>query len=393
MQYDFETVVSRRNAGSPKWDDMFRLNPDVGDSVVPLSVADMELKNPPEIIEGLKNYLDETILGYTMPTDSYMEAVCGWMSRRHDWHIEKEWILQWPGVVPAIYDIVREMVPPGQGVMIMTPVYYPFYSAVRNSGRRLVENPLLLTGTRYEIDFDDLETKAKDPDTKMLILCSPHNPVGRLWSKEELTRVAQICLDNDVLVVSDEIHFDIVMPGGKHTVFASISDEIAQNSIICTAPSKTFNLAGLQTSNVIISNDALRERIAKAHADSGFYMVNQLGTKACEIAYRECEDWLEQLLKLLEKNRDTAMEYLAKHIPAIKVIPAEATYLLWLDCRGLGMEAEELERFMQREAQLFLDEGYIFGDSGKGYERVNLACPTRVLLEALDRLRLALEKK
>lgn len=392
MQYDFETFVDRSHAGSSKWDQMRRWNPNVSEGIVPFSVADMELKNPPEIVEGLKKYLDSTILGYTRPTDSYLNAVCGWMKRRHDWTIEKDWIVGSPGVVSAFFLAVKALTDPGDGIIIQTPVYYPFYAAAESNQRTLVKNPLVYTGSTYLIDFDDLERKAREPHNKLLLFCSPHNPVGRVWTPEELTRVGEICLRNDLLIISDEIHFDLVMPGYKHTVFANISEELANNMIVCTSPSKTFNLAGMQTSNIIIPNERIRKAFLRVMASNGLYSLNILGYKACEIAYRECEAWLRQLLELVYHNHLELKKFAGKEIPGIKVIDLEGTYLQWMDFRGLGLQEHEMEELLHLEAELFFDEGYLFGREGAGFERMNLACPTRIVMDGLKRLAATINK-
>lgn len=391
--YDFETLVPRNKMGSIKWDEMKKANPDVAEDIVPFSVADMEFKNPPEIIEGLKQYLDEVILGYTMPTDAYYDAVEGWMKRRHNWNINKESIVLSSGVVPALFTAVKAFLNPGDGVILLTPVYYPFFMAAKANGCNVAESPLKYDGTSYEIDFDDFEQKAKDPANKILLLCNPHNPVGRVWTEEELLRIGRICIDNNVLVVADEIHFDLIMPGYRHTVFASISEEFAQHSITCTAPSKTFNLAGMQTSNIIISNKEIREKFSIANQNAGNMLLNILGYKACEIAYNKCEKWLDELIEVIEGNRKYFVEFIEKNTPEIKPVRMEGTYLQWFDCRGLGMSYKELEHFMTKEAMMFLDEGYIFGRPGEGFERINLACPKHVLEKALINLKTQLDKR
>ena len=392
MKYDFETLITRRNVGSSKWRLMEKFDKDFSDDIVPLSVADMEFKTAPEIVQGLKDYIDCSILGYTRGTDTYYKAVCSWMERKHNWEISKEWIVAFSGVVPTLYAIVKALTNPGDGVIIMTPVYYPFYSAVKAEKRKILRNELKLQVDHYEIDFQDLEEKARMDSTKLLFLCNPHNPVGRVWTKEELERLGRICIDNNVLVVSDEIHFDLIMPGYKHTVFASISEEFQDNSITCTAPSKTFNLAGLQVSNIIISNKKVRELVEEKRKNDGYDELNILGYEACKIAYTECDGWLEGLISILETNRQLLVDYITNNIPKIKVINLEGTYLQWLDFRELGMKPKELEEFMRREAQLFLDEGYIFGKEGEGFERINIACPTKVLEEALIRLYEAIKR-
>jgi len=391
MNYDFETVIRRHGTGSEKWDEMKREIPGIGDDVIPFSVADMELKNPPEIIEGLKAFLDKTILGYAKPTEEFKDAVCRWMKHRHGWEIEKDWLLYTHGVVDAFYIAIKAFTEKKDGVMLMTPVYYPMYKGIEINHRTLVETKLVRKGTRYEIDFEDFERKASLPETKMLILCNPHNPTGRVWTRAELERIGEICLENHVLVVSDEIHFDLVMPGFEHTVFASISKEFADNSVICTAPSKTFNLAGLQTSNIVIPNEKLRARYQEEQQTaSGSGRCNILGYEACRIAYESCEDWLDQVIALVDMNRQVVKNYLREYLPGVTMMDMEGTYLAWIDFNGLGLDCKELERIMRREGQLFFDEGYIFGKAGEGFERWNLACPTDYVRAGLERMRKAL---
>jgi len=393
MKYDFETLVSRNNVGASKWNLMRKINNDVSDCIVPFSVADMEFKNPPEIIEGLKKYIDSSIMGYTEATDMYYKAVCNWMKRRHRWNIEKEWITEFSGVVPALYTIVRALTKEKDNVLVMTPVYYPFYKAITDNNRQIIKSELIFNEDHYEINFEDFEEKAKLEDTKLLILCNPHNPVGRVWSEEELKNIGRICSDNNVIVVSDEIHFDLIMPGFKHTVFANISEEFANNSVICTAPSKTFNLAGLQVSNIVIENKKIRDKVRSERRKSiGNLGLNIFGYKACEIAYNECEQWLEELIQIINKNKKVVEDFFKSSIPEVNIINLEGTYLQWLDFRALEKDHKALEKFMTTQAMFFLDEGYVFGDEGKGFERINLACPTRVLQEALDRLLEAIER-
>lgn len=393
MKYDFETVVSRKNTGSSKWDGMYEANPNTPDNIVPFSVADMEFKNPPQIAEGVGEYLKNSIMGYTFATDAYYNAVIGWMKRRHGWDIQKDWIVEYPGVVPALFHMVQRFTEPGDGVLLFTPVYYPFYNAVRLNGRELVESRLVLKGSSYEIDFADFEEKAKDSRNKLLLLCNPHNPVGRVWTKEELAEIGRICNENGILVVSDEIHNDLIMPGYEHTVYATVSEEMAQNCIICTAPSKTFNLAGMMTSNIIIPNPTLKQQVYDYRESQAVYFCNMAGYKACEIAYNDCEDWLEELLTVLDTNRQLVEDFMQQYFPQINVIKLEGTYLQWLDCRKLGMSFKELEHFMTHEAYIFTDEGYVFGEPGEGFERINLAAPTQVLKDALQRFKDAFEKR
>jgi len=394
MTYDFTTRVDRRGLGSSKWEMMFARKPGVSPDVVPLSVADMELLNPPEIVEGLREFIGKAVLGYTRATPAYTQAVRDWMRTRRGWAIEDDWICLSPGVVPALFDAVNAFTQPGEGVIIMPPVYYPFRVAVEQNGRTVARNPLALVGGEWRIDFDDLEEKARDPRNTLLILCSPHNPVGRVWTRDELERVAEICLRNRVLVISDEIHFDLLMPGVTHTVYATLSDEAARNCVVCTAPSKTFNLAGMQASNIMIPDPALRERFkAQAMTHGGGFQLGILGYKACEIAYTRCGPWLDQFLALLATNHRIVKDFMAQRIPRVTVFPLEGTYLQWLDFRAFGLDAAALESFMVNDAEWFLDEGAMFGEEGAGFERVNLACPTATLQAALDRLYQALQSR
>lgn len=394
MTYDFTTVVNRHPQASEKWALMRRVVPDLGDDIVPFSVADMEFKTAPPIIEGLIRYLsNDAILGYTVPCDAYLDAVAGWMARRHNWRIDPEWISVSNGVIPALYDLVKAFTDPGDGVILMTPVYYPFYSAVERNGRNVVDCPLADDGGTYRIDWDALERCASGPRAKLLLFCSPHNPVGRVWTREELERAAEICVRSDVTIVSDEIHFDLIMPGHRHTVMASLSDDIAARVVTCTAPSKTFNLAGMQTANIVISNPDLRERYRAEQARSGFDCLNALGFRACELAYTECEPWLDALIQHIDGNRRALTDFMARRLPEVRVYPMEGTYLAWMDFRAFGMSAEELEALMTQKAFVFMDEGYIFGSAGAGFERMNIACPTRTMLDALERVTLALRER
>lgn len=392
MKYNFTSCVNRKNKGSFKWNDMFRINKNVPDGIPPLSVADMEFNTAPEIIEGLKKRLDEDpILGYEVPTEAYYKAVIGWMKRIHHWDIKKEWIVPNASVVPALVTAIEAFTRPEDKVMIMTPVYYPFYDVINFTHRTIVNNPLKFNQKtqKYEINFDDFAEKAADVNVKMLILCSPHNPVGRVWTKAELKRISEICLANNVLVVSDEIHSDLLMPGVEHTPYATVSEEAANNCAVCTAPSKTFNTAGMQAANIIIPNSYLRKQFRdqqRRKGNSGM-PVNLMGLTTVELAYDKAEDWYHEMLKVVNGNREYVENYMKKNIPEIKVLPMEGTYLQWWDCSGLGFESyQELDDFMKNEAYLFLDDGYLFGQQSQQFERINLACPRHVLEEAMSRL-------
>jgi aminotransferase/cystathionine beta-lyase len=395
MKYDFTRRVDRSGGTtSSKWVYMRQKKPGVSPGIIPLSVADMELYNPPEIIQGLKDYLDNAVLGYTRVSNDFNRAVINWMKTRRHWDIESDWLVQSPGVVPALFMAVKAFTEPGDGIIIQPPVYYPFTGAIKTNGRRVVSNPLILKNNRYVMDYDDLEAKAGDPKNKVLLLCSPHNPVGRVWEKTELEQLAAICRRNGVLVVSDEIHFDLLLNNNKHTVFSTLSEAEANNCLVCTAPSKTFNIAGMQVSNIIIPNRKIREQFRAELASSAVNETNILSLKACEIAYTECGEWLDELIGLLEDNHALVKDFFAKHIPSVTVFPLEGTYLQWLDFRAAGLKNhQDLEAFMINDAEWFTDEGSIFGEEGKGFERINIACPTAVLQEALDRLLGAMKQR
>lgn len=392
--YNFQTIHSRYTTGSKKWAEIHEYLPGDQSDIIPFSVADMELEMAPEIKEGLKQYIDHNVLGYANPTSEFLDSVCYWMKKRHQWTIKPEWILNTSGVVEAFFSCVKCFTQPGDGVLLMTPVYYPMYAAINRAGRKLVESSLINHYGRYEIDFADFEAKVKDPNTKLLILCSPHNPCSRVWSKAELSKIAELCYANHVLVVSDEIHFDLVMPGYKHTVFAMVSPEAQENCVVCTAPSKTFNIAGLQISNIIIPNEKLRQTFRNHQLQQANNpKCNVLGYVANQIAYQQCESWFDQVLALINKNRQIIEEFFKKKYPEVIVTPLEGTYLLWIDFNGLGIPYKELAEKLRREAKLFFDDGYIFGAPGEGFERWNLACPTRYIEEGLERLDATLKKQ
>lgn len=391
--YDFTTRVDRTNIGSVKWEQMREWNPDVAEEVIPLSVADMEFKNPPEVVEGLKDYLDEAVLGYTAAYPAFLQAVVDWQKRRHGWRIEPEWIVNSAGVVTAFYAAIRALTEEGDGVMIFRPVYYPFGMAIEDTGRTEVNVPLLNQDGYYTIDFEAFEEAAAHPRNKLLLFCSPHNPVGRVWTPEELQRITAIAQKHELYVISDEVWHDLIMPGYRHTVLATLAETIQDRLITCTAPSKTFNLAGLMTSNIIIADSELRARFQSALQELHGDRVGILGYKACELAYNRSEEWLEELLVVLDANQRMVRDFFRSNFPQITAPLVEGTYVQWVDFRSLGWSDAELEEFLHQEAQCFTDEGYIFGEEGSGFERINLALPTDALAEALERLKLALERR
>ncbi|MEI2689879.1 MAG: MalY/PatB family protein [Anaerolineae bacterium] len=401
MIYNFDQEIDRRGSNSAKWGVVPQNGRFVpleaapqfleGKRLLPMWVADMDFLVPQPVIDALVQRAQHGIFGYNGAGLSYRQAVVDWMARRHGWAVDADWIVATPGVVPALYLLVRTFVAPGQRVIIQPPVYHPFFTAASNNEVEAAHNPLLLADGRYEMDFAGLEALARQPDTAMLILCSPHNPVGRVWMPEELRRLGEICLEHGVLVVADEIHGDLIYPGHRFTSFGTLGEALAQNAIVCTAPSKTFNLAGLAASNIIIPNPELRLRFERTLNSTGLHGVNTFGMVALEAAYTHGEEWLTQVMDYIAGNLRYLRDFVAEHLPQIEVIEPEGTYLVWLDCRGLGLGKAELERLMLDEARVFMNEGYIFGREGEGFERINIACPRSILAEALQQIKEAVQ--
>ncbi|MBP7592480.1 MAG: pyridoxal phosphate-dependent aminotransferase [Chloroflexi bacterium] len=396
MTFNFDAEIDRTGTHSIKWEFLFEGHKLVfgdhaqakhgRDRLLPLWVADMDFRCPPAVIDALTERVAHGIFGYAMPSDSYYEAVINWMARRYGVVVERDWLVLTPGIVPALNMLVETLIAPGDKVLVQRPVYYPFFAAIENNGGEIVSNTLVLENGRYTIDFDDLAAKAADPAVKMAILCSPHNPVGRVWTREELTRFGEICLANDVLVISDEIHCDLIYDGVAFTSFAAINETFAQKSIICTAPSKTFNMAGLKTSNIIIQDKEIRAKLNKTLLRHGLLGGNALGLVATEAAYNHGEAWLAEVMAYIEANYHFMVAYLAEHLPQLEVIRPEGTYLVWVDCRKLGLDAAARRQLLLGEAKVFLDNGEMFGPEGEGFERFNLACPRSILAEALERI-------
>ena len=384
MERDFDQVVDRTGTYSLKQESRKMFGKP--DDILSLWVADMDFLCPVSVTERLSELCRKEIFGYSSYNESYVEAVQGWFARRFGWEPQREWMVHTPGVVFAVNMAVRALTEPGEGVLIQEPVYYPFRGAIESNGRKVVNSPLVLKDGKYEMNFADMEEKIKSQGVKLFIMCSPHNPVGRVWTEEELRTVGEICRRNGVIVVSDEIHCDFVRKGHTHHVFASVEEDFGQFSIICTAPSKTFNLAGLQTSNIWIPNPDIRQKVQQEVRATGWVSLNLMGLAACEAAYRGGETWLEELKEYLEGNLQVVKSALEERIPRIKLIEPEGTYLIWLDCRGLGMTGEELDRFMEEKAGLWLDGGSMFGADGSGFQRVNIASARSVIAEAMDRL-------
>lgn len=382
-RYDFDTIIDRSNTSCEKWDGVEEKfgAPDLH----AMWVADMDFKAPPEVVEILRQRVDHGIFGYTGRFDPYYRSIIDWVKRRHGWDIRKEWLSYSPGVVPALSMALLAFTQPGDKVIIQPPVYYPFYDVIDGRGRTILENPLIFENGRFKMDLDDLESKI-DPSVKVIFLCSPHNPVGRVWNQDELEKLGRICVEHDILIISDEIHSDIVFNGSRHVPLASISEELASRTITCIAPSKTFNIAGLSTSAVIIPDRNIRENYERVlnflHIDSG----NVFGTLALEASYNYGEPWLEELLAYLEENLDFMDDFLKTRIPQIRLIRPEGTYIPLIDCRALSMTGPELQEFLVRKAKIALDGGDWFGTGGEGFARINIATPRKLLEEGLLRL-------
>ena len=381
MKFDFDQVIERRGTCSIKYNPAARGMPD---DVLPMWVADMDFASPPCVADALDERVRHGLYGYSKEDSRYFDAVRGWFRRRFGWDVEREWLVITEGVVNAIHIAIRALTEPGDGVVIQQPVYHPFEHAVKNTGRRLLINNLIYDEGRYSIDFDDFENKIKQ--AKMFILCSPHNPVGRVWTRDELAKMGDICLRHSVLVISDEIHQDFVYPGHRHLTFEALDRRFADSTITCTAPSKTFNLAGLPLSNIFIKNNGIRSRFIREYTNCGLGQPGIMGITACRAAYEGGEEWLEELLAYLSGNISLIREFLREKLPKIRLIEPEGTYLLWLDCTELGFSAGELDELVTHKAKLWLNRGDMFGQSGAGFERINIACPRQVVSEGLARL-------
>ena len=387
MKYNFDDMIDRTQAISIKWSTEQRMRMFGESDIIPMGIADMDYKVSPAIAAAVQKRAAHETYGYSYPTDEYLQACVGWQKRRNDWEIQPDWIIFTPGVNMALVCAIEMYTQPGENVIIQSPVYYPYYDYVNKTKRNIVLNELVNHDGRYEINFDQLEELAKDPKTKIMLLCSPHNPVGRAWTKEELERIGRICIDNGVMIAVDEIHSDLVYAPHKHIPFAAISEEFAQHSIICTSPSKTFNLAGLLVSDIIIPSDSIRAAF-REKMEPYYLWPGNFGSVAQIAAYNESEDWLEALLVYLKGNAEFLAEFLAQRMPQVKYQIPEATYLAWLDFRALGLSNEELWDLMIHKAKVATDNGPMFGlhGEGDGFQRLNFACSRARLTEALNRI-------
>ncbi len=386
-QHDFDTPVVRRNTHCVKWDC------EEAQGAIPMWVADMDFRVAQPITEAIMRRAEHGVFGYTQVPPAYYDAIIRWFGERHQWHIDREWIIYTSGVIPALSAVIKSMTLPGDKVIIQTPVYNCFFSSVRNNGCQVVENPLIYEDNTYHVDFDDLERKAADSKTRLLVLCNPHNPAGRVWTKEELRHVNDICQRNGVRVVSDEIHCELVMPGNRFTPFASVSKECLDNSVTLNSPSKSFNIAGLQIANIICNNSLVRERIDRAININEVCDVNPFGVEALMAAYNDSGWWIDQLCDYLKSNYDCQRAYFAEHMPQVGITTLEGTYLVWLDIRPLGQTSDEITRRLLSEGKVLVNSGTMYGEQeGEGFIRVNIACPRSQLVTALESMSKVLAK-
>ena len=384
MHINFDEIINRRNTSCLKYD--FAAERGYPKDILPFWVADMDFRAPVPVIDALKTRADHGIFGYTQIKDDYFNVLQNWFRTRHDWEIERSDLVITPGVVFAVATAIRAFTRHGDAVLIQQPVYYPFANMIRQNERVLVDNPLHLIEGRYTIDFEDFEQKIVEHGVKLFILCSPHNPVGRVWTRAELEQITAICLRHNVIVVADEIHEEFVRPGFRHIPFTSLSEEAAAITVTCTSPSKTFNLAGLQISNIFIRDKDLRRRFKEELSRTGYDEPNTLGLAGAKAAYEHGAEWLTQLLAYIEENHTRTKSFLTAHLPKVQIIAPEGTYLLWLDFRAYGLSDEALNEKIIREAHLWLDDGPIFGAGGSGFQRINIACPWSTLEMGLKNL-------
>jgi len=388
MKYNFDEIVNRKGSNSYKWDS------NENEDLLPMWVADMDFKTAPPIVDALSLRVQHGIFGYTKVPDSYFKAVINWFERRHNFSFEQDWILYTTGVVPALSAIILAMTEPGDKVIVQTPVYNCFFSSILNNSCEVVNNNLIYSNGNYCIDFDDLEKKAADQKVKLMLLCNPHNPVGRVWTKEEIIKIGEICFRNKVLVVSDEIHCDFVYPGHTHIPFASISEQFALGSVTCIAPSKTFNLAGLQVANILAADPIVRKKIDKAININEVCDISPFAVEATIAAYSQpdSEEWLNQLIIYLWDNYQLVLRFFKEHLPQLTITPLQATYLVWIDCSCLKKSSNELSIILLEKGKVRLNGGGIYGEAGEGFLRLNIACPRKVLLEGLTRFISAIEQ-
>lgn len=379
MKYDFDKIIDRAGTDSAKWQ--------AKDGELPMWVADMDFTCAPEILAAIQKRLDHPVFGYCTLPSEWQNSICSWWYRRHGVKFKPEWLTFCSGVVPAIASIIRKFSSPGDKILVQSPVYHAFFNLITNNGRQISDNELIYSSQEYEIDFADLESKLKDPLTRIMLLCNPHNPIGKIWSKEELEKIAKLCYENDVLLVSDEIHCDIVDPGLNYTPIALLDEKYTQNCIICISPSKSFNIAGIQSAAVVTPNANFKKLIERAFKNDGIAENNVFSAVSTIAAYNDSETWLDELRKYLYANKIFTQEFLQREIPSIKLTSSNATYLLWLDCSQICDDSTKLQKFLRSKFGLWVSDGRAFGGNGNLFLRLNIACPRELLQDGLERLK------
>ena len=387
MKYNFESYLNRRETGSSKWLNMDNRNPNVSKEIVPMSVADMEFVTCPEISESLCEYVQTETLGYSKPVNSYLKAVTNFFKSYHGYDAKEEWIVTTPGIVSALATAVSTFSSEGDEVIIFTPVYHPFFEVVEGQNRKVSECPLIYKDNDYSIDFELLNKLAASPKVKMILLCSPHNPGGKVWSREELEKISEIVIKNNILIVSDEIHSDIIYDGSKQIILGSLNDEIGKRAIVCTAASKTFNIAGLQCSNIFIENEELRNKFVQSNNNIGLERANVLGLVATRAAYEKGLDWLKEAKSVIENNNNVVKEFFESYEGKFKVMVPEASFLVWVNFENTGIDHEEFMKFLDMDCEFLVNDGLSFGDKGRNFIRINTGLPLSKLEENLNRLK------
>lgn len=388
MTYNFDKMISRRGTNSLKFD--FATERGMPNDLLPLWVADMDFSAPQEVLDALQRCAQHGIFGYTETKQDYFNAVQSWFFHNFDFNVQPQWLVKTPGVMFAVAAAINSFTLPSDGVLIQQPVYYPFFRCIEDCGRRVVNNALVYEHGSYQIDFADFERKLVQHNVKLFLLCSPHNPVGRVWTAEQLHRLGEICLRHNCIVLSDEIHCDFTYTGHKHHMFGSWDNKLLDNTILCTAPSKTFNLAGLQVSNIFVASDQLRKQLLQGISRTGYSQLNTMGLAAAQSAYEHGANWLAQLRVYLQGNLTLVRSFLQQHLPQIKLVEPQGTYLVWLDCSALGLAQPKLDELIVNKAKLWLDSGTMFGTEGTGFQRINIACSRTVLTQALTQLKEAI---
>lgn len=383
MKYNFDEVTSRKNTGSLKWD--------VAENELPMWVADMDFQTAPEIRQALLQRAEHGIFGYSIVPDEWYDSIISWWERRHSFKMEKDWLIFCTGVIPAISSIVRKLTTPAENVLVMTPVYNTFYNSILNNGRNVLECPLEYDGKSYSINFDTLEEKLANPQTSLMILCNPHNPTGQIWQSETLSKIGSLCVKNNVLVLSDEIHCDLTEIGKEYIPFAAVSHECKMNSITCIAPTKTFNIAGLQTAAVSVPNKNIRHRVWRGLNTDEVAEPNAFAVSAATAAFNFCEEWLDELRVYISENKSYVEKYLEENLPVVKAVKSEATYLMWLDCSAVTDNTKRLTDYIRAKTGLYVSNGGQYGGDGKFFIRLNVACPRSLLCDGMDRFKQGVE--